>query len=71
MSTNTANEKLQTKLRQMIDDDGLTRVSRELAIGREALARYLANLPMHKSTFRGIEATIAATGGASRPARGR
>lgn len=71
MSSNTANEKLQSRLREMIDNDGLTKVSAELAIGREALARYLANLPMHTSTFRGIEATIEAAGSASRSARGR
>ncbi len=61
MSTtpNVPNEELQAKLRSMVDEVGLTHVSRRLEIGREALARYLANIPMHKSTFLGIESSIA------------
>lgn len=62
MSTNTPNTELQAKLRAMVNEDGLTDVSRRLEIGREALARYLANIPMHTSTFRGIEASIANQG---------
>jgi hypothetical protein len=54
------NKQLQAKLRQLVNEDGLTRVSRDLDIGREALARYLADLPLHTSTFRGIEASVAA-----------
>lgn len=55
-----ANEELRAKLRALIDSDGVSRVSRDLGIGTEALARYLADLPIHKTTFRGIEASIAA-----------
>lgn len=57
--TNKADKALQAKLRKMIAAESLTDVSERFAIGREALARYLADIPMHTSTFRGIEATVA------------
>lgn len=60
MATFLANKELQRKLRAMIDCDGLTDVARQLHMGREPLARYLADLHLHTSTFRGIEAGIAA-----------
>jgi len=52
------NKALQTKLRARVLEEGLHRVSVEMEIGREAISRYLADLPMHTSTFRGIEATL-------------
>jgi hypothetical protein len=60
VATFLANKKLQLKLRTMIECDGLTEVARQLHMGREPLARYLADLHLHTSTFRGIEAGIAA-----------
>jgi hypothetical protein len=59
-NTNTPNEKLQAKLRELVHAEGLTAVSRRLDIGREALARYAANYPLQTSTFRGIEVSIEA-----------
>jgi hypothetical protein len=55
-----ANKELQRKLRTMIECDGLTEISRQLIIARESLARYLADLPLHASTFRGIETIVQA-----------
>lgn len=49
---------LQTKLRQMIDDSSLTAVAVRMQMGREVLGRYLAGLPMHVTTFRGIEVIL-------------
>ena len=58
---NTPNLELLAKLQQMVEADGLAAVSRRLDVGREALARYGANFYLHTSTFRGIEASLAAT----------
>lgn len=60
MSTNirTPNTGLQKKLRTMVDLEGLSAVSRRLDIGREALARYLADLELQTATFLGIETAI-------------
>ena len=59
MSVNKANEALQAKLREMIETENITAVSKRMQIGREVLSRYLANISMNVSTFRGIEATLA------------
>lgn len=59
-TTVSANKDLQRKLRAMIECDGLTEVGRQLDVGREPLLRYLSNIYLHTSTFRGIEASIAA-----------
>jgi hypothetical protein len=58
MSRHTANTELQAKLRGMIDDVGLKRVSKAFTMGRAPLARYLADLYLHTSTFRTIEALV-------------
>jgi hypothetical protein len=55
-----ANKELQLKLRRMIDFDSITAVSKQFRIGREAIARYLADIPVQGSTFAGIEARVAA-----------
>jgi hypothetical protein len=57
-SIRAANKELQVKLRTMVDRQGLTAVSRRLDIGREALARYLADLELQTATFLGIETAI-------------
>ena len=56
---NTANEELRAKLRAMIEQHSLYTVASRLEIGREALLRYLANVTLNSTTFRGIEATLA------------
>jgi len=56
----SANKQLQAKLREMIDQVGLTPVSRSLRIGRETIARYLADLHMHESTLGWIESGVVA-----------
>jgi len=57
-SIRTANKELQAKLRTMVDLEGLTAVSRRLDIGREPLARYLADLELQTATFLGIETAL-------------
>jgi Zn-dependent peptidase ImmA (M78 family) len=59
MSKHQPKPELQKKLRQMVETESLFAVSERMGIGREVLARYLANLPMFTSTFRGVEATLA------------
>jgi hypothetical protein len=65
------NEKLQAKLRAMIEAGSLYSVSERLDIGREALARYLAGLKMNTSTLRGIEVSIEALEPGASQSRGR
>lgn len=51
---------LQLKLRAMIEEVGLSKVCRQLDLGSELLARYLADLTLYESSFRGIEVSVAA-----------
>ena len=60
MIVQPANKDLQRKLRKMIEFESVTEIGIQFGIGREALAKYLADLPLRLSTFRGIEASIAA-----------
>jgi DNA transposition AAA+ family ATPase len=60
MEVRRANKDLQRKLRRMIDFASITEIAAEFGIGREALAKYLADLPVQGSTFAGIEASVAA-----------
>lgn len=53
--------KLQAKLRAIIAADGLKKVSLQLECSCETVARYLANIALHESSFLGIEALVAAT----------
>jgi hypothetical protein len=55
---NTANPELQAKLHAMVEEETLYAVSSRLDIGREHLLRYLANVSMPTTTFRGIEAIL-------------
>ena len=59
MNANKADEALQAKLRKLVEAESLFAVSKRMKIGREVLARYLANVHLNVSTFRGIEATLA------------
>lgn len=58
-TTTKPNKGLQAKLRERIDEVGLEQTSKDMQIGREQLARYLAGIPLTTSSFRGIEATLA------------
>lgn len=60
------NKALQAKLRQMIDESSLTATATRMGMGREILGRYLAGLPMHTTTFRGIETIVAEVTGAEK-----
>lgn len=55
-----ADPKLQQKLRTMVDTVTFHQVSLRLGIGREALLRYLGDVPQRTEAFRGIEASIRA-----------
>lgn len=59
MIVRRANKELQAKLRAMVEAESITDVSARLEIGRESIAKYLADLPLQVSTFRGLEASIA------------
>jgi hypothetical protein len=50
---------LKRRLRRMIDLRGLEPVARELGLGREALARYLAGIHVQAGTFKLIEDRLA------------
>jgi len=52
------NRKLQAKLRELLDEGSHAVVSETLGVGREVLAKYLADMPLHELTLRGIEAIL-------------
>jgi hypothetical protein len=54
-----ADPDLKVKLRLMIAREGLTALGLRLGITTEALAKYLADLPLYGPTFYGVEAGIA------------
>jgi ferric-dicitrate binding protein FerR (iron transport regulator) len=60
--TETVEPDLPRRLRRMIDLRGLACISRELAVSRESLARYLARLDVHAGTLERIERKLAALG---------
>lgn len=47
----------------MIDLRGLSRVSEDLEVSRESLARYLAEIPVQRATFALIESKLAEPAG--------
>jgi len=42
----------------MIESDGFEAVARRFELSREPLAKYLAGLRLHSSTFKNIERTL-------------
>jgi hypothetical protein len=57
-STIVAEGELRRRLKRRVDLFGLTRVSRELGVGREALARYGADYDLHAGTRALIESRL-------------
>jgi hypothetical protein len=49
---------LQAELKARVENTNLFQVSVDMEIGRSALQHYVAGLPMHTVTVRGIEATM-------------
>ena len=59
VKVNVASPELQQRLRRRIEMRGLARVSVQLVIARESLARYLAAIHLQPATFAHIEHTLA------------
>lgn len=69
--TTTSNEEppLKRKARRLIELRGLEPAARELGIGRQSLACYLARIPLQRGTLELIERKLNELGDEPRPAR--